>query len=72
MSAAKDDIGISSIGVQSIAPTTATSWRVTKRKPDGNRKPEDDHDTDGNARKANPVSPSPGPPGIGRLVDKAV
>jgi hypothetical protein len=39
MSATRDEIAISGIGIQSIVPTNATR-PVTKRKP------EDDHDTD--------------------------
>jgi len=66
MSATRDQIGISSIGIPSIMPTAGTSWRVTKRKP------EDDRDTDDARTKSNHASPSPHPPGTGRLVDKAV
>jgi hypothetical protein len=66
MSATRDPIGISSTGIQRIVPTTGTSWRVTKRKP------EDGHDTDDTQSKPNHASPSPQPSGIGKLVDKAV
>jgi hypothetical protein len=71
MSATRDQIGISSIGIQSIMPTTGTSRRLTKHKP------EDDRDSD-NARtesqnaSSDVASPSPRPPNTGRLVDKAV
>jgi hypothetical protein len=78
MSATRDLRGISSIGIQSIMPTTDASRRPAKRKP------ADDRDTD-NARtesrtesqtesqtECNVASPSPRPPGTGSLVDKAV
>jgi hypothetical protein len=66
MSATRDQIGISSIGIQSIMPTTGTSRRATKRKP------EDDRNTDNARTKSNHASSSPHPSGTGRLVDKAV
>jgi hypothetical protein len=66
MSAARDQIGFSSIGIQSIVPTTGTSRRVTKRQPD------EDRSTDDARTKSDQESPSPHPPSIGRLVDKAV
>jgi hypothetical protein len=66
MASSQDQIGISSIGIQSIMPTTGTSRRVTKRKP------EDDRNTDDGRIKSDHASPSPHPLGTGRLVDKAV
>jgi hypothetical protein len=66
MSATRDQIGISSIGIQRIMPTTGTSQRVTKRKP------EDDRDIDEALNESNPALPSPHPSGTGRLVDKTV
>jgi hypothetical protein len=66
MSTTQNQIGISSIGIQSIMPTTGTPRRATKRKPD------DDHDTDDAPTKSNHASPSPHPLGIGSLVDKVV
>jgi hypothetical protein len=66
MAAVRDQIGISSIGIPSIMPTTGTSRRLTKRKP------EDDRDPDDARAKSHDASPSPPLPGIGRLVDKAV
>ena len=66
MSATRDPIGISSIGVQSLAPTMGASWRDTKRKP-GDRRDSKDAPT-----KSDDPSPAPHPPGTGRLVDKAV
>jgi hypothetical protein len=40
MSATRDQIGISSIGIQRIVPTVGTTGATTKRKP-----PEDDGNT---------------------------
>jgi len=66
MSATRYQIGFPSISIQSIAPTTGASRRVTKRQPDGERSTE-------NARtKSDQESRSPYPPSIGRLVDKSV
>lgn len=66
MSATRDQIGISSIGIPRIMPTAGTSQWLTKRKPEDDRDP-------GDARtESHDASPSPPPPGIGRLVDKAV
>jgi hypothetical protein len=62
MSATRDQIGISSIGIQSILPTTGTPRRNARRKP------EDDHDTDDAQTKSNHASPH----GTGRFVDKVV
>jgi hypothetical protein len=64
MSATRDQLGISRIGIQSIMPPAATPWRVTKRKP------EHDRDTDDARTKHKHASPSP--PGTGKLVDKEV
>ncbi len=61
-----DEIGMSSIGVQSIMPTSKISGRDNKRKPDG------DHDTDDAAPKSNHEPPSPPSAGTGRLLDKVV
>jgi hypothetical protein len=66
MSATRDQIGFPSIGVQSIVPTTRTSQRVTKRRPD------EDRSTDHARTKSDQKSPSTHPPSTGRLVDKAV
>jgi len=66
MSETRDQLGISSIGVPRIMPTTGASRRVTKRQP------ENDRDTDDGRTEPNHTSPSPHPPGTGRLVDKAV
>jgi hypothetical protein len=66
MSATRDQIGISSIGIQSIMPTTGPSRRATKRKR------ENDRNTDNARTKSDHPSPTPHPPGTGRLVDKAV
>jgi hypothetical protein len=66
MSATRDQIGISSIGIPSIMPTAEMSRRLTKRKP------EDDRDPDDARTESHDASPSPAPPGTGRLVDKAV
>jgi hypothetical protein len=66
MSATTDQIGISSIGVQSITPTAGTSRRVTKRKPG------DERYTDNAGIKPDHAPPSSHPPGTGRLVDKSV
>jgi hypothetical protein len=66
MAASRDQIGISSIGIPSIMPTADMSRRLTKRKPEDDRDP-------GDARtESHDASPSPAPPGTGRLVDKAV
>jgi hypothetical protein len=65
MSPAKDQIGISSIGVQSIMPTTGTPRRATKRKP------EDERDTNSARTKHDQASFDTGSD-IGRLVDKLV
>jgi hypothetical protein len=62
MSATRDPIGISSIGIQSVMPSQKPS-RVYKRKP------QDDQDTE-DARDH--ASPKPHPPGTGTLVDKEV
>jgi hypothetical protein len=59
MSADRDQIGVSSIGVQTIVPTTRSS-RVSKRRP------EDDQDTDKQKHA------SSHPPGTGKFVDKEV
>ena len=40
MSATRYQIGFPSISIQSIAPTTGASRRVTKRQPDGERSTE--------------------------------
>jgi hypothetical protein len=66
MSATRVESGISSIGIQRIMPTTGPSRRVTKRDP------EDERDTDNARTKSDHASPSPQPPGTGRLVDKAI
>jgi hypothetical protein len=66
MSATRDQIGFSSIGIQSIVPTTGTSRRVTKRRPDEHRS------TDDGRTKSDQKSASTHPPSTGRLVDKAV
>jgi hypothetical protein len=64
MSTTRDQIGISGIGIQRIMPTTGTSRRVTKRKP------EKDPDTDDTPTNSNHASPTTH--GTGSLVDKAV
>jgi hypothetical protein len=67
MSATRDQIGIvTSIGIQRILPTTGTSRRVTKHRP------EDDRNTDDGRSESNHASPAVHPPGTGRFVDKAV
>ncbi len=66
MSATRDQIDLSSIGIQSIVPTTGTSRRVTKRQPD------EDRSTDDGRTKSDQESPSPHPPATGKLVDKTV
>jgi hypothetical protein len=66
MSATRDQIGISSIGIPSIMPTAEMSRRLTKRKP------ENDRDSDDARAETDDASLSPAPPGTGRLVDKAV
>jgi hypothetical protein len=67
MSAARNQIGISSIGVQSIMPTTGTLQWAAKRKPGDDRR---------NAQNvqvnSNQEPPSPHSPGTGSLVDKSV
>jgi hypothetical protein len=63
MSATRDQIGISSIGIQSIMPTARTPRRLTKRKS------EDDDGTDDARNKSNHASHSPG---TGTLIDKTV
>jgi hypothetical protein len=64
MSDMRDQLGISSLGVPRIMPTTGASRRVTKRQP------ENDRDTENALTEPNHLSPSPNPPGTGRLVDK--
>ena len=66
MSETRDQLGISSIGIPRILPTTGASRRVSKRQP------ENDRDSEDAPSESNPAAPSPRPPGIGRLVDKAV
>jgi hypothetical protein len=66
MSATRDQIGFSSIGIQRIVPTTGPSRRVAKRQPD------EDRSTDDARTKSDQESPSPHPPSIGKLVDKTV
>jgi hypothetical protein len=66
MSATRDQTGISSIGIQSIMPTTGTARRVTRRKPE-----DESHSGKTSTKPDFPSSP-PLPPGIGRLVDKVV
>jgi hypothetical protein len=63
---ARDQIGISSIGVRSIMPTTRASRRVAKREP------EDQRNADDARIESDDGSPSPHPPGTGTLVDKVV
>jgi hypothetical protein len=65
MSATRDNIGVSSIGIQSIAPTREKSWRDTKRKAD-----DDPNNTDDAQNSSNYESASPSSPDNGRLVDK--
>jgi hypothetical protein len=65
MSETRDQFSISSIGVQRILPTTGASRRLAKRQPENDRD-RDDAPTEPDA------SPSPLPPGTGKLVDKAV
>jgi hypothetical protein len=65
MSETRDQLSISSIGVQRILPTTGASRRLAKRQPENDRD-RDDAPTEPDA------SPSPLPPGTGKLVDKAV
>jgi hypothetical protein len=65
MSATRDQLGISRIGIPSIMPTAGPFRRLTKRQPEHDRNPADapaDHD----------ALPAPRPPGTGTLVDKAV
>ena len=66
MSETRPQLGISSIGVPRILPTTGASRRVTKRQP------ENDRDVEDARNESNPAAQSPHPPGTGRLVDKAV
>jgi hypothetical protein len=66
MSATRDTMGISSIGIQRIMPTTGTSQRFSRHRP------EDDRDGDYARSETDPASPSPHPPGTGRLIDKAI
>jgi hypothetical protein len=66
MSETRDQLGISSIGVPRIMPTTGASRRVARRQP------ENDRDAGDAQTEPNHGSPSPHPPGTGRLVDKAV
>jgi hypothetical protein len=66
MSATRDQIGFSSIGIQSIVPTTGTSRRVTKRQPD------EDRSTDDARTESDQESPSPHPPATGKLFDRTV
>jgi hypothetical protein len=65
MSATRDQIGISSFRVQGIMPTTGTSRRAAKNRPD-------DRKTDYPRTESDDETPSPRPPGSGRLVDKAI
>ena len=65
MSAIRDRIGISSIGIQATMPT-AGSFQFTKRKP------QDNPDTNNTPDESSDASPSPHPPGTGKLVDKVV
>jgi hypothetical protein len=66
MSETRDQIGISSIGIPKIMPTTRTSQRVAKRQP------EDDRDIDDARTESDPALTSPHTSGTGRLVDKVV
>jgi hypothetical protein len=71
MSATRDQIGISSIGIPSIMPTAGTSRRLTKRKPEDDRD-SDNVRTESQNASSDAASPSLRPPNTGRLVDKAV
>jgi hypothetical protein len=67
---ARDLIGISSIGIPSIKPTTELSRRLTKREHEDDRAPDDAGSEP--RHESSDKSVSPPAPGTGLLVDKAV